>query len=174
MKNYLCVLIYILFLGVTMKTFATEVTSKEQKTFKLGAGGYISVIGDEGYINVESWDKDEVELVMNKHAWARSKREAEKLLNKIQVEINQTGNRLEIRPQFPQQPHHLHIPPAFLLQPPARPNPVEVPVQVQLQQVSRIVRRPSCSLRLPILEPESLHVQTIYKHVYHLYRIIFF
>jgi len=81
----------------SVRTFGSEIKKTETKTFEMTPGGYISVEGDEGFIRVSSWDKSKVYLVMTRRAWGRSKQEAERLLEKIDVRINNFNNRLEIK-----------------------------------------------------------------------------
>lgn len=60
-------------------------------------GGQISIKGDEGYIKIKSWDKNEVFLKMTKHARARTEKESERLLEDLQVNIESFKNRLIIK-----------------------------------------------------------------------------
>ena len=88
--------------GILLNVFATigfseEIKKIETKTFNLTFGGYISVQGDEGFITVNSWDKPEVKLVMTKRAWGKSKEDAEKNLEKLEIKIEQYENRLDIK-----------------------------------------------------------------------------
>jgi len=74
-----------------------EITKTEERTFDFTAGGKIQVIGDAGFIRVESWDKNEVYLRYTKRAWDSSRRSAEKRLEDLQVEINDQPGQLSIR-----------------------------------------------------------------------------
>ena len=97
MKIKSIIILLLLLFWMMTNAFGSEVTSREEKSFKMQPNSHITLIGDEGYITVKSWDKNEVHLVMIKHAWARSKRVAEERMKKIEVEIEQTENRLFIR-----------------------------------------------------------------------------
>lgn len=77
--------------------FSEEIKKVETKSFEMAFGGYVSVQGDEGFIDVKSWDKPEVKLVMTKRAWGRTKDEAEKNLEKLEIRIEEFDNRLEIK-----------------------------------------------------------------------------
>jgi hypothetical protein len=74
-----------------------EITKTEERTFDFAAGGKIQVIGDAGFIRVESWDKNEVYLRYTKRAWDSSRRSAERRLEDLQVEINDQPGQLSIR-----------------------------------------------------------------------------
>jgi hypothetical protein len=58
------------------------------------------------------------------------------------------GDGLEVRLQRPQQPDDLDVAVAFGFQPAARPHPVEISVDVKLEQIARRIAGPACRLRL--------------------------
>jgi hypothetical protein len=74
-----------------------EIAKVEERSFDFTAGGRIQVIGDAGFIRVESWDKNEVYLRYTKRAWDSNRRSAEKRLEDLQVEINDEPGQLSIR-----------------------------------------------------------------------------
>lgn len=74
-----------------------EVKKTEKKEFDLKAGGRIVLESNDGYIRIQSWNRDKVEVVMHKRAWARSEREAERLLDKIEIDISERSNALYLR-----------------------------------------------------------------------------
>ena len=63
--------VLLLTMGTAAVAWSTEVSRVEEKTFKMSADGSVSVIGDEGCIEVKGWDKEEVYLKMTKRAWGR-------------------------------------------------------------------------------------------------------
>jgi len=83
--------------AIAFKSFAYEATQREEKTFRMKSGGHITIIGDEGYIRIKSWDKEEVSLRMTKRAWERSRARAEARLEEIEVEIEHDADHLFIR-----------------------------------------------------------------------------
>ena len=48
--------------------------------------------------------------------------------------LAEVGYRLVVRSETAGQPHHLDIAASFTLKPPAGLNPIEIPVDVELQQ----------------------------------------
>jgi hypothetical protein len=76
---------------------AGELRKTEEKTFQVPAGGKVSVIADEGDITIESWDNSEVFVTVTKKAWSRRKNRAEKIMEKIRVEMTLEGNTLTVR-----------------------------------------------------------------------------
>lgn len=92
------VLMGLLFVLQPPSSFADrEVEQVEKKSYDMEAGGTVKVIADEGYVRIKSWDRSEVALTMTKHARGKNKREAQKLLEAIEVTIDQGRDRLTIR-----------------------------------------------------------------------------
>lgn len=99
MKNfYLRTTIFLLSVGNALAAGTREeITKTEERTFDFTAGGRIQVIGDAGFIRVESWDKNEVYLRYTKRAWDSNRRSAERRLEDLQVEISDQSGQLSIR-----------------------------------------------------------------------------
>src|SRR3981081_2904254 len=72
----------------------------------------------------------------------------------LAVVFPEVGYRLEVRHQTAGQPNQLDVALAFSLQAPARLHPIEVSVDVNLQQRRRMIGRPSCRLRLNAVKAE--------------------
>src|SRR5438067_2231711 len=77
----------------------------------------------------------------------------------------EVGYRLEIRHQAAGQPHQLDITLALPLQAPARLHPIEVSVDVNLQQRRRMVGRPSCCRWLDATKAEPCQIKLIDKDI---------
>jgi len=109
MRNALTFLILSCFLVPTLSTpvKSSEIKKVEKRQFKITPGGYVTVKGDEGFIRVNSWDKPEVKLIMIKRAWGRSKEEAQRNLKKLDIQITEFENRLEIQLLKPNQNRHI-------------------------------------------------------------------
>lgn len=92
---------FIGFLSLTFfcmsSSYAGEVKSVEEHSFKIRRGGYISLVGDDGYIKINSWNKPEVSLKITKRVWARDRKRANELLDEVKIDIKQSGDRLDIR-----------------------------------------------------------------------------
>ncbi|MFC1555868.1 DUF4097 family beta strand repeat-containing protein [candidate division KSB1 bacterium] len=76
---------------------SSEVRDKEVKSFDMKPGGQLIVESNDGFIRVKSWNEDRVEVTMLKRAWAKDKRDAERLLEIIEIDIDHRGNKLYIR-----------------------------------------------------------------------------
>ncbi|MFQ5601959.1 MAG: DUF4097 domain-containing protein [bacterium] len=74
-----------------------EIKKVEEKTFKLKLNSSVTIIGDEGTIVVDSWDKNEAFLKITKKVWHRNEELAEELMNELEIEIEHSDTRLYIR-----------------------------------------------------------------------------
>ena len=96
-KIFQLLLIALVAINFSTVSFCAEITKKFEKTFKIRTAGQISVKADEGFIKVDSWEKSEVQLVWTKTVRARTKNQAEKLMDLAEVRINYVGNRLYVK-----------------------------------------------------------------------------
>src|SRR5271166_3022076 len=67
----------------------------------------------------------------------------------------------------PQQPHQLHIAPALAFQTARGSNLLQISVQIQLQQISRIVSWTPRLLRLRLHKSQLLYIQPVDESVNH-------
>ena len=77
------------------------------------------------------------------------------------VVASEVGDGLEVRLQAPDEPDHLDVAVRLGLQAPAGSHPVEVAVDVELQQVGRVVARPARGLRDDAGEAGPCEVQLV-------------
>ena len=73
----------------------------------------------------------------------------------------EVGDRLEVGAKLTQQPDHLQVAVRLDLQAPAGPNTGEIPVDVELQQIRRIVARAALVVGPNALEPRLLEIEAI-------------
>jgi hypothetical protein len=90
-------IVFVMAIGIAAAASTEEVRKVEEKTFKLSSGGSVTLMADEGSVVVKAWDKEEVHLKMTKRAWGRTRREAERLLDEIEVQIQESRDKLVIR-----------------------------------------------------------------------------
>ncbi len=86
---------------------AKEIKKTYKKTFQIDPGGSVTIKGDEGYISVESWDKPEVQLTWTKSIWGKNRKQAEEILEAVEVRINHTGNKLHVKVVEPKNRNNL-------------------------------------------------------------------
>src|ERR1039458_7734118 len=70
------------------------------------------------------------------------------------------------------QPHHLNVAPSFTLQSPARLDPVEIAVDVELQQHRWMIRRPARYLGIDPAKPQIRQIEFLDKDIDHANRIV--
>ena len=87
------------------------------------------------------------------------------LADGLAVVLAEVGYGLEVRHQAAGQPNQLDVALALPLQTPARLHPIEVSVDVNLQQRRRMVGRPSCRLRLNAAKAELGQIKLIDKDI---------
>ena len=63
------------------------------------------------------------------------------------------------------EPHHFNIAPGLPLEPAARLNPIEIAIDVELQQDRRMIRRPTGCLGIDPAEPKPGQVEFVDKDV---------
>jgi hypothetical protein len=89
-----------------------------------------------------------------------------------QLSRRKVRDRLEVRLEATQQPEDLDIALGFPLQPPARSNPVEIAVDVELQQIAWRVARTPRRFRLDTPETRCREVDPVDEHVDEPHRIV--
>src|ERR1019366_6883476 len=88
------------------------------------------------------------------------------------VVLAEVGNRLVVGSKPARQPHHLNVAPSFTLQSPARLDPVEIAVDVELQQHRWMIRRPARYLGIDPAKPKFGQIEFLDKDIDHANRIV--
>jgi len=83
-------------------------------------------------------------------------------LKALAVLFAKIRDRLEVRPKLAHQPHQFHIPPTFPFKHPARSYPVQIPINIKLQQISRIIRRAARLFGRRLLKPQLFQLKSIH------------
>lgn len=102
-------LITVMLISLAATAWSVEVSRSEERTIDFAYGGTISVTADEGDIIIRGWDKEEVHLKITKHAYARSEREAEYILDRIEIRIQESKDRLIIREEHFDSRHRFNF-----------------------------------------------------------------
>ncbi|MBC8183691.1 DUF4097 family beta strand repeat protein [candidate division KSB1 bacterium] len=109
-KDFLLIaLACLLIFNLPSVLFSKEVKKTYKKTFQIDPGGYVTVKGDDGFISVESWDKPGVQLTWTKSVWGKNRKQAEEILEQVEVRINHTGNRLTVKVVEPNHRHNFNF-----------------------------------------------------------------
>src|SRR5882672_6218485 len=83
----------------------------------------------------------------------------------VAIVLTEVGYCLEVRHQAASQPNQLNVALALPLQAPARLYPIEVSVDVNLQQRRRMIGRPPCRLRLNAAKAQLGQIKLIDKDI---------
>src|SRR4051812_41336361 len=90
---------------------------------------------------------------------------AANLADGFAIVLPKVGYRLEVRHQASGQPNQFDVALALPLQTPARLHPIEVSVDVNLQQRRRMIGWPSCCLRLNAAKAQLRQIKLIDKDI---------
>ena len=88
---------------LTTSLLAGTHREKFQETYSVEAGIEFILDNTNGSVYVESWDRNEVRVEAEKIVKARSRREAEEIMEQVRIEVEQTRNHLEIRTKYPKR-----------------------------------------------------------------------
>lgn len=80
---------------------AETITEEIHHTYELAAGGTVDLSNVNGEVTVEAWDRDEVELHVEKKVKARGRDTAEEAMRAFRVEIEATGDRVRVETRKP-------------------------------------------------------------------------
>jgi len=105
------------------------------------------------------------------HRAAQRNKARTHLANGTAIVLAEVGNRLVIGHEPARKPHHLDVVPSLTLQPPARLNPVEIAINIELQQHRRMIRRPPGCLRSYPVKSQLAQVEFLDKYLDHPNRI---
>jgi len=114
---------------------------------------------DAGSVNRQQLPTEEVEPPAQQHELAENsaKRRA--------IVAPEVRDRLEVGLEAAQQPHDLDVASTLAFKPPARANPVEVAVNVELHKIAGRVARPPRRLRLDPSKSRRRKIETVNKGV---------
>jgi hypothetical protein len=82
---------------------AATVTQEIHRTLPLAAGGEVVLQNVNGNITVDTWDRDEVQLDVEKKVKAGSQADADEALKHFEVEIRSASDRLHVEAKPPRQ-----------------------------------------------------------------------
>jgi hypothetical protein len=94
------------------------------------------------------------------------------LTNRLAVVLAEIRNGLEVWCQLPRQPDQLDITLALTLKPAARRNPIEIAINVYLEQRRRMIARPPLCQRHKPTKAKLAKIKTFNKCVYRTNRIV--
>jgi DUF4097 and DUF4098 domain-containing protein YvlB len=86
--------------------FASTARETFQKSITFQEGGFLSLSNSNGNVEIISWDKDEVEIIAYKEVRARDRETAEKLMERLEIDIRESDDEIKIETYFPKGSSH--------------------------------------------------------------------
>lgn len=104
MKYYFKYLsIFLLTFGLFQMAYAETLEETFKKRISADNVTFLSVYNKNGNIEVEGWGEDEIEIIAYKRVRASDWDRAKELMANLEIEINETGNRVEIETLYPRR-----------------------------------------------------------------------
>ena len=102
----------LLFTGLISFSFATSLEETFKKRLPAENVTSLSVSNQNGSIEVESWSENQIEIIAYKKVRASNREKAEKLMELLEIEIDQSGSQIRIETIHPR--HHKNRDSGFL------------------------------------------------------------
>ena len=80
---------------------ASTVRDTFKKNIDFKEGGFLSLSNSNGDIEIESWDKNEVEIIAYKRVKAEDKETAAKLMERLKIDIREHDGGIIIETSYP-------------------------------------------------------------------------
>lgn len=100
-KYFILSLIFIAFTIAVAHATSLEETFK--RSIPLKAGGKLEVENVNGNISIESWNKDEVYIEAEKHVRAGDRKDAERFMEELKIDIEERDNQIIIITKHPRK-----------------------------------------------------------------------
>jgi len=102
-KKTITLFILLLISVATIAHSTSTYTREFKKTVDFKPNGIVEVKTTNGKIDLTSWDKNSVQIEAEIKVKASSRREAERILDKVEILIDQSAERLSIEPDYPKR-----------------------------------------------------------------------
>ncbi len=89
--------ISILCFSVCLFAVDHEIKDIEKKTFQVKPGGKLYLYNQDGKVEIESWNKNEVEVIVTKRVRDRNRDREEELMEDIEITYRHSGDDVDIR-----------------------------------------------------------------------------
>lgn len=99
--------IRVLLIFLSFLTFCYSTTLEETFKKQIPASDiiFVGVYNENGRIEIEGWDRSEIEIIAQKKVRASNPERARKILEKIEIDIHQSVGRIEIETVYPDKDH---------------------------------------------------------------------
>lgn len=76
---------------------AEEAVAVESRSFAFAGGGELTILSEDGEMDIQSWDRDSLRVETTRRAWGSTWRKAEAVLKTLHVQFIESSDRIEIR-----------------------------------------------------------------------------
>jgi len=92
---------FFVILLLTGQLLATTLTETFEKTLPFKEGSLLSVSNENGNVEIDVWDKNEIEIIAYKKVRASDSDMAEKMMQDLQIEIQDHSGALDVKTRYP-------------------------------------------------------------------------
>ena len=101
MKRTLCVLGLLAL--IPMAAVADTLEERFERTLPFASGQSLALTNTNGGVVVESWDREEIEIVAEKKVRAKNDEDAARIMAALEIEIEESGEGLRIETRDPRR-----------------------------------------------------------------------
>lgn len=87
----------------TIAQSKTTYTREFSKTINFRPGGKAKIKTINGFVNMTSWNRNSIQIEAEIKVRASSRREADRILDKVEIIIDRRGDRVTIEPDYPKR-----------------------------------------------------------------------
>lgn len=88
---------------------AEEAARTEEKSIPFMPGGTITILSEDGTVEIGGWDRNMVRIEMTYRAWGSTQQKADDRLNALQIEIIEGKNRIVVRERDRDESHSIGL-----------------------------------------------------------------
>jgi len=93
-------MVFILFYAISLS--AISVSKQFSKTVEFQSNGYVIVKNINGNIKITSWEMNSVQIEADIKVQRDSRREAERMMERVEILVEQINDKLKIEPDYPE------------------------------------------------------------------------
>jgi len=95
--------VFLLTFGLIQMAYAETLEETFKKSISADDITLLSVYNKNGSIEIEGWNEDEIEVIAYKRVRASDGDRAREMMENLEIDINESGNRVEIETIYPRQ-----------------------------------------------------------------------
>ncbi len=101
-KNSISIWLMLLILFFySVSAWSIDERKKFQKTVDFKSGGLLTLTNTNGFVEIESWNKNQVEIIAEIKVRGGSRSDQKDFIDKVEILIDKRGNRIDIESDYP-------------------------------------------------------------------------